>query len=94
MRWNKVFDRTKESLLDKSHRPHTSHPNSHASEEIKKIVDLMRRNPKIGLNELFSRLRTSIGYTRHPSSLYRWLLRQMVTTRLLKSSKLPINQAL
>jgi hypothetical protein len=87
MRWNKVFDRTKESLLDKSHRPLTPHPNSHTPDEIKKIVDLMRRNPKIGFDELFSKLRLSIGYTRHPVSLYRWLLRQMVTTRLLKSSK-------
>ena len=73
MRWNKVFDGTKESLLDRSRRPLTPHPNSHTTDEIKKIVDLMRRNPKIGLNELFSKLRTSIGYTRHPSSLYRWL---------------------
>jgi transposase InsO family protein len=73
MRWNKVFDGSKESLLDRSHRPHTPHPNSHTSEEIKKIVDLMRRNPDIGLNELFSKLRLSIGYARHPVSLYRWL---------------------
>ncbi|HMM00785.1 MAG TPA: hypothetical protein PKC96_05530 [Bacilli bacterium] len=69
MRWNKVFDRTKESLLDKSPRPHTSQSNSHTTDEIKKIVDLMRRNPKIGLHELFSKLRLSIGYTRHPVSL-------------------------
>ena len=68
-----MFDGSKESLLDKSHRPHTPHPNSHTSEEIKKIVDLMERNPDIGLNELFSKLRLSIGYARRPESLYRWL---------------------
>lgn len=73
MRWNKLFDGSKESLLDRLHRPHTPHPNSHTSEEIKKIVDLMKRNPDIGLNELFSKLRLSIGYARHPISLYRWL---------------------
>ena len=33
----------------------------------------MKRNPDIGLNELFSKLRLSIGYARHPISLYRWL---------------------
>ena len=73
MRWNKVFDGSKESLLDISHRPHPPHPNSHTSEEIKKIIELMKRNPDIGLNELFSKLRLSIGYARHPISLYRWL---------------------
>jgi len=73
MRWNKLFDGSKESLLDRSHRPHPPHPNSHTSEEIKKIIELMKRNPDIGLNELFSKLRLSIGYARHPISLYRWL---------------------
>lgn len=73
MRWNKLYDGTKESLLDKSHRPHKPHPKSHTPLEIKKIKRLIRRNPGIGLNELFSKLRLSIGYTRHPLSLYRWL---------------------
>lgn len=51
MRWNKVYDGTIESLMDKSRRPHTTHPNSHTTEEIKKIKNLVRRNPKIGLTE-------------------------------------------
>ena len=34
MRWNKKFDGSKESLIDKSHRPLTPHPNSHTEEEI------------------------------------------------------------
>ena len=29
MRWNKKFDGSKDSLIDKSHRPHTKHPNAH-----------------------------------------------------------------
>lgn len=32
MRWNKKFDEIKESLIDKSHRPLTSHPNFHTKE--------------------------------------------------------------
>lgn len=28
MRWNKRFDGSRESLADKSHRPHTPHPNA------------------------------------------------------------------
>lgn len=71
MRWNKKFDGTKESLLDKSHRPLTKHPNSHTDEEIKWIKDYHRRNPHISVCELYGKLRTIKGYTRHPGSLYR-----------------------
>ena len=34
MRWNKLYDGTKESLTSKSHRPHSQHPNAHTEEEI------------------------------------------------------------
>ncbi len=71
MRWNKKFDGTKESLRDKSHRPHKKHPNSHTDEELKWIQDLHRRNPKISVCELYGKLRTNKGYSRHPGSLYR-----------------------
>lgn len=33
-KWNKRYDGTKESLVDKSHKPFTSHPNAHTEEEI------------------------------------------------------------
>ena len=33
------FNGTKESLMDKSHRPHSKHPNSHTEEELKWIQD-------------------------------------------------------
>ena len=39
MRWNKRFDGTRESLIPKSHKPHTMHPNAHTNEEIKWIKD-------------------------------------------------------
>lgn len=71
MRWNKKFDGTKASLLDKSHRPHSKHPNAHTDEELKWIRDYHRRNPKISVCELYGKLRTAKGYTRHPGSLYR-----------------------
>lgn len=35
MRWSKRFDGTKESLMDKSHRPLTPHPTAHTEEELK-----------------------------------------------------------
>lgn len=43
MRWNKAYDGTKESLIPKSHRPHTPHPNAHTEQEIKWITDYHRR---------------------------------------------------
>lgn len=73
MRWMKKFDGTRESLVDKSRRPHTPHPNSHTAEEIKHINDLLRRNPNIGLSELYGKLRRNYAYTRHPASLFRFL---------------------
>jgi len=71
MRWNKRFDGTKQSLMDKSHRPHHTHPNAHTAQELKWIRDCHRRNPHISVCELFGRLRTQKGYSRHPGSLYR-----------------------
>ena len=41
MRWNKLFDGTKESLLNKSHKPLSKHPNAHTEEELKWIKDYM-----------------------------------------------------
>lgn len=72
-RWNRKFDGTKESLIDKSHRPLSNHPNSHTDLEIKWIKDYLRRNPHITLCELWYKLKLNKGYSRHPASLYRFL---------------------
>ena len=71
MRWNRKYDGTVESLTDKSHRPISKHPNAHTDEEIKWIKDYHRRNPNISICELYGKLRTEKGYTRHIGSLYR-----------------------
>ena len=76
MRWMKRFDGTKESLMDLSKRPKTPHPNAHTAIEIKHINDLLRRNPNIGLSELYGKLRKNYAYTRHPASLFRFLRKQ------------------
>jgi len=70
-RWNKKYNGTKESLMDKSHRPNSPHPNAHTEEEIKWIKNLVRRNPNITLCELWYKLRVNKGYSRHIGSLYR-----------------------
>ena len=75
MRWNKRYDGTKESLETKSHRPKTRHPKAHTEQELKWIRDYHRRNPNISVCELYGKLRTEKGYTRHPGSLYRVFVR-------------------
>lgn len=76
MRWMKKFDGTKESLTDHSHKPHSLHPNAHTPQEIKWINNYLRRNPTITMIELYGKLRIQRGYSRHPSSLFRFLRKQ------------------
>ena len=71
MRWNKRFDGTRDSLRDRSHRPINPHPNAHTEKELKWINDLHRRNPHISICEMYGKLRSQKGYSRHPGSLYR-----------------------
>lgn len=72
-RWKSKYDGTIESLENKSSKPKTPHPNAHTIEEITNIKKLIKRNPNIGLNELYGKLRMNYAYTRHPVSLYRFL---------------------
>ena len=74
-RWNKKFDGTKESLIDKSHKPKSKHPKAHTDLELKWIQNYIKRNPHITLCELWYKLKINKGYSRHPGSLYRVLKR-------------------
>lgn len=76
MRWSTKFDGTEESLRSKSHRPNTPHKNAHTAIEIKHINDLLKHTPNIGLSELYGKLKQNYAYTRHPSSLFRFLRKQ------------------
>ena len=67
--WKARWDGTAESLACQSRRPH-SHPNQHTESELKMIRDMRRRNPKLGMVELWHRL-CQRGYTRRPESLFR-----------------------
>ena len=67
--WKARWDGTVESLAEQSKRPY-HHPNEHTPDELKLIRDMRRRNPKLGLTELWHRLRKR-GYTRRPESLFR-----------------------
>lgn len=67
--WRKRWDGSVESLACQSRRPH-HHPNQHTEEELKLIRNMRRRNPNLGLPELWHRLKKR-GYTRRPESLFR-----------------------
>ena len=73
-RWKRRYDGTRESLCDRSHRPH-SHPNQHTPDELKLIADMRRRNPHAGLVVFWVKL-CQRGYTRSITSLYRVLRQQ------------------
>ena len=75
MRWNKLYDGTRDSLAPKSHRPHSPHPKAHTEQELTWIRNLHRRNPNISVNEMYGKLRQSKAYSRHPGSLYRVYVR-------------------
>ena len=67
--WKARWDGGMASLACQSRRPH-SHPNQHTEAELKLIRDMRRRDPKLGMVELWHRVRRR-GYTRRPESLFR-----------------------
>jgi transposase InsO family protein len=71
--WLKRYNGDIESLACLSRRPH-SHPNQHTGEEIKLIKNLRRRNPTLGMIELWFRA-CRRGYTRRPESMFRLMRR-------------------
>ena len=75
--WLKRYDGTLESLACLSRRPH-SHPNQHTEAELKLIHDTHRRNPDLGIVELWSRMRKR-GYSRTVESLWRIMRREGLT---------------
>ena len=74
-RWMKKYDGSKESLIDKSHKPKSHHPNSHTNQEIRWIRNYVRRNPRITLCELWMKLKHDKGYNRTIVALYRVMKR-------------------
>lgn len=71
--WLKRYQGTLESLACQSRRPQ-HHPNQHTEEELVLIRNMRRRNPELGMIELWLRLKNR-GYTRCPESLFRVMRR-------------------
>lgn len=86
--WKARYDGTPASLCNQSKRPH-SNPNQHTEEELKLIRDMRRRNPELGMIELWHRLRQR-GYKRCPESLFRVMRRlDMFPSPKTKNKRLP-----
>ena len=79
-RWKKQFDGTIESLRPRFSRKHILHPNRQTDKEIQNILNLLKRNPDIGLNELYGKLCRNYAYKRNPTTLYRYLKRKNIIT--------------
>ena len=71
--WKARYNGSMESLVCRSRRPH-HHPNQHTDEEVRLIKNLKRRNPNLGLNELWYRACKN-GYQRRPESMFRLMRR-------------------
>ncbi len=67
--WKKRWDESVESLACQSRRPHI-HSNQHTEGELKLIRDMRRRDPQLGLEDLWHRLKLR-SYTHRPESLFR-----------------------
>lgn len=80
-RWRKRYRSSGgdiEALRSKSRRPRSS-PSAHTASEIKLIKDLRRRNPNIGLQDLWLKLRER-GYSRTLQGLEKALTRLQMPT--------------
>jgi transposase len=71
--WKARYDGTLESLACQSRKPH-GHPNQHTEAEITLVRNLRRRNPALGLTELWWRAKQR-GYSRRPESMFRLMRR-------------------
>lgn len=79
-RWKKQYDGTIESLEPEFSRKTIHHPFEQSEQEKQNIKNLVRRNPTIGLNELYGKLYRDYNYRRNPITLYRYLKKAKITT--------------
>jgi len=80
-RWKALYDGTLESLVPKSCRPHTPHPNSHTQEEIDAICKIFKRNSHISYCEAYGVLREKHAYSRSYGGFYNFVLKNNIRPR-------------
>ena len=74
-RWKALYDGTIESLIPKSCRPKTPHPNSHTKEEVEQIENLVKKKPQLSYNEMYGIMRTKHAYSRTYCGFYRYIVK-------------------
>jgi transposase-like protein len=72
-RWRKQYDGTLDSLENQPKGPRSPMPNSQTNKEKSLIRRVVKKNPHMGLVELYGLLRDNYGYNRHPATLSRYL---------------------
>ena len=82
--WRARYDGSLQSLACQSRCPHR-HPRQHKQEELKLIADMHRRNPRLGIVELWARMRKR-EHTRTVEGLWRVMRRQGWITEVVKES--------
>lgn len=55
-RWLEKFDGSKESLIDKSHKPLSPHPRTLLEEIVQKTLNIKRRNPNDSYMEIWLKM--------------------------------------
>ncbi len=91
-RWLNRFNGTKESLMDKSHKPKTKHLNAHTEEELNYIMEYIKKNPNMTSCELYNKLKEEKGYSRNKVSFYRLLQKKGLYKYTYTKWKIDINQ--
>lgn len=76
-RWIARWDKTLESLMDRSHRPRR-HPSQQTQQEIDLVLKVARHNKRLGMVCLWVHLKMDFGYNRTQTALYKLLRREGV----------------
>lgn len=85
-RWLKIYDGTKDSLKDHSHKPKTKHPKSLSEKTVTKVINLRRRNPECSYMEIWIKMHRD-NYVISISSVLRILKRAKEYTPYVSNAK-------
>ena len=85
-KWMKRYDRSIESLKDRSKRP-KYHPNQHTAAEVEKIKRVQGHHKEWGMIFLWVILTQEHGYTRSVSGLYKVLDREKLIIKRQKKKR-------
>lgn len=86
-RWRNRYDGTIESLISKSSRPHTKHPQTHTEQETSNIISVFVQNPNLSYSEAYGLLRKNCSYSRTYFGFYRYIVKNNLRPREVEDRK-------